>query len=316
MPTNLFAAPDEYPLGAKVRLTTNDQKVVEATVVPPGGGAAGVTSFNGRAGVVVPLTSDYNSNQVDNVSATVPGASVSNALDFLRGLIASLVTGVSSFAGRSGAVTPQSGDYSSTMVTNSSGVAGATVTAALNALAASIAALVTGVSSFAGRGGAVVPVAGDYNSSQVNNTSGVVGATVTDALNALAAATQWSASWGAVAAPATPANRFFLRSAGVVGGANDNASFYPCPIAGTFPVTLTFACITALAVDSVQVAGRRNGVDIPGLTFTIAAGATFATITTPLVVAKGDRFAVRLLQSASEVGAAWNGAASIVVGAA
>lgn len=45
-----------------------------------------------------------------------------------------------------------------------------------------------GVRSFNGRTGAVVPVAGDYTSTLVTNLSGVAGATVTDALNALATA--------------------------------------------------------------------------------------------------------------------------------
>lgn len=92
---------------------------------------------------------------------------------------------VSSVFGRTGAVAAQSGDYNSTQVNNASGVAGASVTAALNTLASSIAALVTGVSSVFGRTGTVTAQSGDYTSTQVNNASGVTGSTVTDALNNL-----------------------------------------------------------------------------------------------------------------------------------
>ena len=74
---------------------------------------------------------------------------------------------VTSVFGRVGAVVANVGDYDSGQVTNVSGVAGATVTAALNSLAATIAGL---------------------TSTSIANASGVAGATVTAALNTLAAA--------------------------------------------------------------------------------------------------------------------------------
>lgn len=49
--------------------------------------------------------------------------------------------GVTSFAGRTGVVSPQAGDYSSDLIGNDSAVTGSTVTAALNALAAAIVAV-------------------------------------------------------------------------------------------------------------------------------------------------------------------------------
>lgn len=59
-----------------------------------------------------------------------------------------------------------------------------------------------GVTSWDGRTGAVVPLAGDYAASQVTNDSAVVGATVKDALNTLASApggvTSWNGRTGAV----------------------------------------------------------------------------------------------------------------------
>jgi hypothetical protein len=145
-----------------------------------GPAAGGVTSVFGRTGVVVAATGDYDSDQIDNLS-TVPGASVSDALDYL----ATHAGTVASVFGRTGVVVAVAGDYTSTQVTNSSTVAGATVTAALNTLGAAIAA---GVASVFGRTGAVVAVAGDYAASQITNDSGVTGSGVAAALNTLNAA--------------------------------------------------------------------------------------------------------------------------------
>lgn len=90
---------------------------------------------------------------------------------------------VTSVFGRAGAVVAAVGDYLASQVTNDSLVAGATVAAALNTLAAAIPSVP--VTSVFGRTGAVAAAAGDYNSSQVNNSSAVTGATVTNALNTL-----------------------------------------------------------------------------------------------------------------------------------
>lgn len=74
--------------------------------------AGGVTSVFGRTGAVTAQSGDYDSDQVDNLSA-VPGSSVSDALDYL-----STHSGaVSSVFGRTGAVTAQSGDYNTNQVT-------------------------------------------------------------------------------------------------------------------------------------------------------------------------------------------------------
>ena len=88
---------------------------------------------------------------------------------------------VSSVFGRSGAVVAASGDYTSTLVTNSSTVAGATVTAALDQLVSQ--AVPTG-----GTAGQYLRKASGTNyddawatvaSGEVTNSSGVAGATVT-----------------------------------------------------------------------------------------------------------------------------------------
>ena len=50
--------------------------------------------------------------------------------------VAALVTGVSSFNSRTGAITPTTGDYTSTQITNSSNASGTGVTGALNTLEA------------------------------------------------------------------------------------------------------------------------------------------------------------------------------------
>lgn len=179
------------------------------------GSVSGVSSVFSRSGAVVAADGDYTDAQINNTSplfagfhvrdvidtigtvlnalaasnipndSTVAGAKIADALNTLKSSIASLVTGVSSFNSRAGAVTPATGDYNSTQVTNSSTVSGTGVTGALNTLSASIAALVTGVSSFNSRAGAVVPATGDYNSTQVTNSSTVSGTGVTGALNTL-----------------------------------------------------------------------------------------------------------------------------------
>ena len=88
------------------------------------------------------------------------------------------------------------GDYTSSLVTNSSSVAGATVTNALNTLAAAIAAIPAApVSTVFGRIGAVVAVAGDYTSTLITNASNVPGAFVTQALNTLLARADSEQIW-------------------------------------------------------------------------------------------------------------------------
>lgn len=89
--------------------------------------------------------------------------------------------GVLTFEGRSGNVNSAVGDYDSDEVINQSGVAGSTVTEALDALDAEEAP----VTSVHGRTGVVVAAASDYDASQVDNDSDVTGATVKDALNSL-----------------------------------------------------------------------------------------------------------------------------------
>jgi len=79
---------------------------------------------------------------------------------------------VSSVFGRIGAIVAQLGDYGSSLITNQSGVSGATVTAALNTLASVISGLVTGVSSVFGRSGAVTAQNGDYTAQQINVSAG------------------------------------------------------------------------------------------------------------------------------------------------
>jgi hypothetical protein len=51
--------------------------------------ATGVLSFNGRVGAVLPLSGDYDSDEVTNVSS-VAGASTSDALETLAALIAAV----------------------------------------------------------------------------------------------------------------------------------------------------------------------------------------------------------------------------------
>jgi len=83
---------------------------------------------------------------------------------------------------------------SSALVTTSYDIEGTAISGGVaidNGAACGISAYIltsggaSGVASFNGRTGGVVPAAGDYNGNQVTNSSGVSGATVEDALNTL-----------------------------------------------------------------------------------------------------------------------------------
>jgi hypothetical protein len=179
-------------------LITTIQAGAGITVTNPNGPVVTVAETNAiPAGLAMNETLIWNgiswasqlmsSNFVSNNSLTVAGASVSSALDTLQAEIGA-VGGVITFNGRNGnvvslAISPY--DYGSDILQNNSVInAGAgTITQALNFLDAH-----SGVSSFNGRVGAVVPLNAppfDYTSSQLDNTSLVVGLTVTDALNTL-----------------------------------------------------------------------------------------------------------------------------------
>lgn len=147
----------------------------------------GVSSVFGRSGTVVAMAGDYNAGKITNDSG-VSGAHVNDALNTLAALIAAITSAVSSWNGRTGAVVPLSNDYAASQVTNDSTVIGTGVSGAINTLKAQIAALVTGVSSFKTRTGAVVPTANDYDAVQVSDTGSSIGAptrTVRDSIDIL-----------------------------------------------------------------------------------------------------------------------------------
>ncbi len=137
-----------------------------------------------------------DSSHVANASS-VSGLTVTAALNALLTAIGG-GGGVTSVFGRAGAIIAALNDYTTSLIQNLSTVTGggSTATSALNALqsqisgvVSTVAGLVTGVSSWNTRGGAVVPAAGDYNTTQVNNASSVAGSTGSAALNALLALT-------------------------------------------------------------------------------------------------------------------------------
>ncbi|MDB4302141.1 protein phosphatase 1 regulatory subunit 42 [bacterium] len=98
------------------------------------GDNVGVLSFNGRIGIVSPELDDYQASLVDNDSSVV-GDTVKDALDTIQtdldGLPSTFVT---SFDGRTGAITPALDDYQASLITNNSTETGATVKDALDAL--------------------------------------------------------------------------------------------------------------------------------------------------------------------------------------
>ncbi len=309
---------------------TNTSGVAGATVADAldtlnAGGGGAVASVFGRTGAVVAASGDYDSDQVDNASgvpgascsdaldnlssaitsldssdvanaSAVPGANVSNALNSLAGTIAA---GVLSVFGRVGAVVAANGDYNSTQVTNSSGVAGATVTAALNTLAGLIASLTTGVSSGFGRAGAVLAANGDYNSTQVTNSSSVAGATVTAALNTLATFETSLQIWNLGNCPGGITLRYLLTNTG--GQASVTVAQQGQRVfgrAGTM-TRIRYKQGIAMVTDSLTYTLQVNGVDT-ACTWTVLAGQTpNIDITTgmPINFATGDNVGIKISQS-------------------
>ena len=153
----------------------------------PGGGGA-VASVFGRSGAVVAAASDYDASQVDNDSG-VTGAFVDDALDTLAAAVvaAAGMGPVDSVFGRTGVVAAAASDYAASEVDNDSGVAGAFVDDALDALLAAIPPAAP-VDSVFSRTGVVAAAASDYDASQVDNDSNVAGTFVSDALDELRAA--------------------------------------------------------------------------------------------------------------------------------
>ena len=98
-----------------------------AGIIPPGNSSSGVSSFEGRTGVVTTQSGDYSATQITgaeqtankNASGGYAGIDANgklHALDGsqLTGLLCS--GGVNFFNGRTGDVVPQTGDYNATQV--------------------------------------------------------------------------------------------------------------------------------------------------------------------------------------------------------
>jgi len=296
----------------------NDSGVAGATVADAldtlALSSAPVSSVFGRVGAVVAALNDYLASQVDNDSG-VTGATVATALDTLAASIAALITGVSSVYGRTGAVVAATNDYTSTQVSNASGVAGTGVTGALDTLAASIAALITGVSSVYGRTGAVVAATNDYTSTQVSNASGVAGTGVTGALDTLNALRPQVYTWWASAAPAVNADRFVVaNNITAVQGTEVQATCYVVPVACNAIALVFNNSNTALATDTVTVTLRvaANGGTAfadTALTFVIPAGTTAGTmvgdVAHTVALNAGDRLGIKVRQNGATAQANW-----------
>jgi hypothetical protein len=83
---------------------------------------AGVSSFNGRAGVVTSRSGDYKDTQIPLASVMhIGGGTQQNVAEALQALDNKPSGGVSSFNGRTGAVVPANGDYDATQVNYATG---------------------------------------------------------------------------------------------------------------------------------------------------------------------------------------------------
>ena len=127
-----------------------------------------VNTFNGRSGDVTPTSGDYEAGQIsyDDDNTQLGATDVQTAIETLKLLIPLLY--VESFNGRNGTVTPTSGDYEADQITYDNQVSGLTATdvqAAIDELVNSIFS--SGVASFNGRVGVVLPVAGDYGADDI-----------------------------------------------------------------------------------------------------------------------------------------------------
>lgn len=198
-----------------------------------------------------------------------------------------------SFNGRTGVVVSADGDYDTDQITNVSGVAGATCSAALDTLAASIASLAA---------------------SDIANDSIVGGATVKDALDNLIglSAGLWVfyASWGTGAAPASVLQRFIPRTNSNLNGSAPVAE-YPIQQAGTFLFTVTWRVPgTPLTIDSITIAIFINGV-VSTVTSTIPPSTVSGQFSGNITVAAGDGVCVGLLQSGTQAQAAWSGCVNV-----
>lgn len=147
-----------------------------------------VNEFNGRDGNVSPEAGDYAAEQVSFSDPDFTATDVKDAIKEVDGKIPASV--VDSFNGRNGNVTPQASDYNALQINydNSvSGIAATNVQAAIDRVITMIFA--SGVASFNGRVGVVLPQAHDYDGSMVdydNSDSGLTATNVQDAIDELA----------------------------------------------------------------------------------------------------------------------------------
>jgi len=134
-----------------------------------------VTSVFGRAGAVVAASGDYTSNLVTNSSGTVPGATVTAAMENAYHVgVASEIQGTTLKG------TPVAADV---LLIEDSAASWVKKRIAISSMPTSAP-----VTSVFGRVGVVAAAAGDYAASQVTNDSGISGTNVDDALNTLGGA--------------------------------------------------------------------------------------------------------------------------------
>lgn len=165
----------------------NDSQNVFCEILPEEVGTT-VNSFNGRTGDVTPTAGDYAANDINFSAPGITATNVQDALVEIKGDIPATV--VESFKGRSGAVTPASNDYEARQIAYDNSVSHITASDVQTAIDTIVTlVLSSGVASFNGRVGAVIPTAGDYDATQIdydNTTSGLAATTVQEAIDELA----------------------------------------------------------------------------------------------------------------------------------
>lgn len=169
-------------------------------LLSPGGsgGGGGVTTFNGRTGTVVPASGDYTSDQVTEGSVNLysTAARIRAALSGTAPITFNSTTGAIGLSANTDQITEGTTNL---FFTQARARAALSASGAITYNSGTGAIGFSGVSSFNGRTGAVVPASGDYTSDQTTEGSTNLYFTNSRAIAAFSAGSGISLSSGVIA---------------------------------------------------------------------------------------------------------------------
>lgn len=231
--------------------------------------AADLKSVHGRIGDVVGVLGDYAASLIANNSTQISPATyptVADALDRLATLIAGAGGAVTNVFGRVGAIAAQAADYAAFYVpltrtiTTGAGLSGGGDLTADRTLSADVRTVHT-------RTGNIVGVLGDYAASLVSNDSGVAGATVKAALDALLSALGSKADSSALGDKADKTITISA-GAGLSGGGDLSANRTLSAL-----VTSVFGRTGDVTASSSDIANAATHASLPPATYTTVTAA-------------------------------------------